>query len=43
MKNTNERIAVFKAKTSSLCLTVVLLVWSIISFSGVSTFIYVGF
>ena len=42
-KNTNERIAVFKPTTLNSCATIVLIVWSIISFSGVSTFLYFNF
>jgi D-alanyl-lipoteichoic acid acyltransferase DltB (MBOAT superfamily) len=43
MKNTNERIATFKPQKVIMVTTVVLLAWSIVSLSGVSTFIYVGF
>jgi alginate O-acetyltransferase complex protein AlgI len=43
MKNTNERIAAYKPRTTSALITAGLLIWSILSFSGVTTFIYVGF
>jgi D-alanyl-lipoteichoic acid acyltransferase DltB (MBOAT superfamily) len=43
MKNTNERIARFKPKALSICTTVVLTVWGILSLAGVETYIYMGF
>jgi D-alanyl-lipoteichoic acid acyltransferase DltB (MBOAT superfamily) len=43
MRNTNERIAVFKPQTLSICTTTALLVWGILSLAGVETFIYMGF
>ena len=43
MKNTNERIRTYKPTISISCISVVLLVWCIISFSGVSTFLYFNF
>lgn len=43
MKNTNERIQEFKPTGKTVAVAVVLLVWSILSLSSVSTFIYVNF
>lgn len=43
MKNTSERTASFKASKASVAVTVFLLVWSILSMSEVSNFIYVNF
>ena len=43
MKNTKERIAEFSASKSKILITVILLVWSILSMSEVSNFIYVNF
>ena len=42
-KNTNEKIPVFKPATLNSFAVVVLVIWSIISFSGVSTFLYFNF
>lgn len=43
MKNTNERIATYKPTIYASCISVVLLIWSILSLSGVSTFLYFNF
>lgn len=43
MKNTNERVTAFKPSIWISCVSIVLLVWCIISFSGVSTFLYFNF
>jgi hypothetical protein len=43
MKNTNERLAAFKPKAISVFVTAGLLIWCILSFSDVTTFIYIGF
>ena len=43
MKNTQERIEGFKLTKGAVAVTVLLLVWSILSLSEVSTFIYVNF
>lgn len=43
MKNTSERTESFKASKASVAVTVFLLVWSILSMSEVSNFIYVNF
>jgi len=43
MKNTNERLAVFKPTKWNSVVTVVLFVWCVLSFSGVSTFLYFNF
>ena len=43
LKNTNERISEFKPKISNAVVTVVLIAVSILSFSGVSTFLYFHF
>lgn len=43
MKNTNERIRDFRASIPMGLITVFLLVWCILSFSGVSTFLYFNF
>lgn len=43
MKNTNERITTFRPTIWSAGISVVLLVWCTLSFSGVSTFLYFNF
>lgn len=43
MKNTSERINAFKVSRKAVFVTVFLLVWSILSMSEVSNFIYVNF
>lgn len=43
MKNTSEKLEVFKPTTWKVFVSSVVLVWSITSFSGVSSFIYVNF
>ncbi len=43
MKNTQERLVMFTPKMKTLFITVLLLIWSIFSFSEVSTFLYVNF
>ena len=43
LKNTNQRLAVFKSTVPKVMLTSCLLVWSIMSFAGVSTFLYWNF
>lgn len=43
MKNTNERIESFKPTVGRCLLSGVLIVWSVISLSGVSTFLYFNF
>lgn len=43
MKNTNERIIDFKPDRKTMTITVILLIWSILSLSEVSQFIYVNF
>lgn len=43
MKNTNERLMEFKASKKTVAVTVVLIVWSIMSMSEVTNFIYVNF
>ena len=43
MKNTNERMNRFKPSAPLSLVTAVLLVWSILSFGGVSTFLYINF
>lgn len=43
MKNTQERIRNFKPSKSLLTVTVLLLVWSVLSLSEISKFIYVNF
>ncbi|MFT3984071.1 MAG: MBOAT family O-acyltransferase [Lachnospiraceae bacterium] len=43
MKNTQDRIRVFRPSKGTLAVTVLLLVWSVLSLSEVSTFIYVNF
>ncbi|HOO28249.1 MAG TPA: MBOAT family O-acyltransferase, partial [Lachnospiraceae bacterium] len=43
MKNTQERVQSFKASKGILAVTVLLLIWSILSLSEVSKFIYVNF
>lgn len=43
MKNTNERLESFKPSVGRMLLSCVLVVWSIVSLSGVSTFLYFNF
>lgn len=43
LKNTNERLLSFKPDTKRLIVSSFLLVWSVISLSGVSTFLYFNF
>ncbi|MCR4615045.1 MAG: MBOAT family protein [Clostridiales bacterium] len=43
MKNTNERLAAFKPGFIPMAVMCVLFVWSVISLSGVSTFLYFNF
>ncbi len=43
MRNLNERILTLKPRLFSTVTTAVLLLWSVVSFSGVSTFIYFNF
>lgn len=43
MKNTEERTTEFKASKGAVAITVLLLVWSVMSMSEVSNFIYVNF
>ena len=43
MKNTNEKLEEFKPTCLNAVLTGILFVWSIISITGVTTFIYVNF
>ena len=43
LKNTNERLLSFKPNTKRLIVSALLLVWSVISLSGVSTFLYFNF
>ena len=43
MKNTNERLDSHKPTMRSAIISIVLLVWCILSFSGVSTFVYLDF
>lgn len=43
MKNTQERVEEFKPSTRNAIISAVLLVMSIISLSGVSTFLYFNF
>ena len=43
MKNTNERMNRFKPSAPLSLVTAVLLVWSIMSFGGISTFLYINF
>ena len=42
-KNVQERVMTFRPKVLNLLFTLILLVWSILSLSGVSTFLYVNF
>ncbi len=42
-KNARERMLEFKPSLKNLLLTVILLVWCVLSFSGVSTFLYFNF
>ncbi len=43
LKNTNERISVFKPTLFKSAVTAVILVWCIMSFAGVSSFLYWNF
>lgn len=43
LKNTNERLIAFKPDTKRLLVSSFLLMWSVISLSGVSTFLYFNF
>ena len=43
MKNTNERLACFKPDFRRMAVMGILFVWSVISLSGVSTFLYFNF
>ena len=43
MKNTSERVSEFDASSKTIVITILLLVWSIVSLSEVSSFIYVNF
>ncbi len=43
MKNTNERIEKFRPTVKNCILACILVVWSVISLSGVSTFLYFNF
>lgn len=43
MKNTNERLKSFKPSIRASVVTAALLAWSILSFGGVSTFLYINF
>ena len=43
MKNTDERLACFRPRFSTMVVCAFLLVWSLLSFSGVSSFLYVMF
>lgn len=43
MKNTNERMNRFRPSAPLSLVTAVLLVWSILSFGGISTFLYINF
>lgn len=43
MKNTHERVAAFTPKFRTSLVTIILLIWSILSFSEVGTFLYVNF
>lgn len=43
LKNTNERISVFKPTFLKSLVTAIILVWSIMSFAGVSSFLYWNF
>lgn len=42
-KNTNEKINNFEPTVSSAIISMVLLIWSIVSFAGISTFLYFNF
>ena len=42
-RNTNERVAAFRPTTGRMLLTALLFVWSVLSLSGVSTFLYFNF
>lgn len=42
-KNTNEKLLAFKPNLKTLFTTIILFVWSILSFSEVSTFLYFNF
>lgn len=43
MKNTNERVGSFRPSILTMFVTAILLVWTVTSFAGVSTFIYFDF
>lgn len=43
LKNTNERLETFRPSVITMCTTLIVLLWSITSFAGVSTFIYFDF
>ncbi len=43
MKNTHERVLAFRPNKRTMFITVLLLIWSILSFSEVGTFLYVNF
>lgn len=43
MKNTSERVEEFKPNKKNAIVSAILLVWSIVSLSGVSTFLYFNF
>ena len=43
MKNTHERVAAFTPKFRTSLVTIILLIWSVLSFSEVGTFLYVNF
>ena len=43
MRNTRQRITTFKPNKRTMFITILLLIWSILSFSEVGTFLYVNF
>ncbi len=43
MKNTQERVAAFQPDKRTMFITILLLIWSILSFSEVGSFLYVNF
>lgn len=43
LKNTQERVSSYKPNKRTMFITVLLLIWSILSFSEVGTFLYVNF
>lgn len=43
MKNVGERLAAFKPTKGALAVTVLLIFWSVLSLSGISTFLYFNF